>query len=669
MAKKNKNQPTEVEPAQQTPVEVAPVAEAPAAQPTETVAAPVAKKAAPKLLLPCLLAGIVLILAVAGIVTKTVLGSSKHAFAQALNDAYKEVSDALQTADEKFDFEKNAVVFGGTLKVDTNIKELRDEIGIDLKDLELSGSAGVDVDKKEILVEAGVKGKKEKLALKVFLQDNVAFIKTSFYDKVIKVEGEDLDLDADFEEITKTLDEFEIDPALYDNILEAVVKALEKSLDKDSMSKEKTTIDVLDKEIKVTKHTYKLNEKSIQKLIRGFADNLLEDKDFVSNVAKASNIDKSEIKDALKKMKDGARDITFDTTINFSVYTKGLLSDICGYELKVEKEKVFYYYENGDNVEAELNAGKKIKLTIEDGKKEREGKLTYDGETIASATIRSLEEGNIDFDFTIHLSELDSIGLNSDMGDISGTIYLTKKENKKDITGDYKFRIEIDDEYAQVEGSYSIENKDKLDGVDTSKAITEDELDEEEFEKAFEDAINGDEVFKEIFGTLMEEQEKKEEESKLNYNDMVTSDSETILKKLKSEKATVIYVGNTYYSSYYEEDASKMLNNLMDAQDDLEFHSYTVTPSNVSTELKTALAGIEFTCPTKTIEVTPIEPQEGENTEKTPTDDIAPAPISPASDCAEYPAIILVKGGKVVKAFRGTVDLTTLETELKNIGL
>ena len=93
----------------------------------------------------------------------------------------------------------------------------------------------------------------------------------------------------DFEEMTEDLDKMEIDPSLYDDILKACVKALKDALDKDAMSKEKTTIEVLDKEIKVTKHTYKLTEKNIQKLVRGIADNLLENDDFIKNVAKASD--------------------------------------------------------------------------------------------------------------------------------------------------------------------------------------------------------------------------------------------------------------------------------------------------------------------------------------------------------------------------------------------
>ena len=595
-----------------------------------TVAEPV-KKSAPKFLLPCII-GVACVLVIAALVAvKVITSAPKQAFAKAITNTYKDVSDALKEMDSNFDPAKEAIEFSASMKIDTDmdLKELMDiDEDIKLSDMELEGSVGFDLPNKEMLLSAGIKGAKDKVSAKIYGKDKDVYLETSFYDKVIKFKDE-FDMD-DIDELTDMLDEADFDISLYDDILEAFSKALIKSLDPDAMSKESDEIDVLDDEIKVTRNSYRLKEKDVQKIVKGLASNLLDNKKFIENLSKATGEDKSDIKDALKQMKEQASEISFEETIVINVYTKGLLNKVVGFDLGVGKEKVITYYTNGDNIEAVINSGTKIKITVEAEKKEKNVKVTVDGEKVATAKVRSFEEEKIDFDFTLY----------DDDEEVSGTIYLTRKKSKKSVEGEYKFKIEYEKQSATVSGDYKIEAKDKLDGVKTSDTIDSEKVDEEEFANALKKAVESDEVLSKIAGELIKEAGIGEiKPSELNYYDMKDIKVDEALKILSSTSPKVLYVGYNYYSA---SDPYYMFKNLIDAQDELDFNSYALSELSVDEAFKAAIANVEFTCKQTT------ETAEG---------------------CSEWPAIFLIKDGKVVKAYRGTVDKEELKQSLKDLGM
>lgn len=613
-----------------TPVETEPV------KPVETAPAPTAPVEKPKKsgvkVLPIILCFIALVVIVLAVVARTVMTSPKFVFSNVIDDTYKEVSKELKIMDDLYDPNKEALVVNGSVSLDSNM-DLEELLGldidekIDISDIELNGSFGLDIPNEEALLTLGVKGKEETIDAKLFFTDAKMFLETSFYDKVVKFSD---DYDLNLKDVQDALKENDVDFSLYDDILSAFVKSLSKSLDKDAMSKEKDEIDVLDKEIKVTKNTYKINEKTMQRLVKNLAENLLDNKDFIKKLSKATGIEESDIKDELKEMKKSASDISLEETIYLNVYTRGALNKFAGIDLVVDKETVVSYYKNGDNVEAMMNDGEKVKLTIEDGKKERKAKVTVGGEKVATATIRALEEDKIDLDYEIYQGD----------EEMKGTIYLTRKNSKKSITGDYKFKVEYDDEYITLSGSYGIEAKKELDGVKTSGAIDEDDVDEEAFEEALMDAVKKDDTLSTIVDAIIESVEREEIESKLNYYDMIDVKSTEAIDLLSKNKATVLYVGFSYYSA---SDPYYMFKRLRDAQDELGFYSYMLNETSVNEEFKNAVANIEFEC-------TQEYATEGET-------------------CQEWPAIILIKNGKPVKGYRGTVKYDKLIEDLEELGL
>lgn len=597
----------------------------------EVAVAPAPAKAK-KSVAPFLLLGLVAILLVAGIVAKIMISSPKHVFTTCINSVYKDVSNTLKEIEEIYQPDKEAIEIKGTMKIDTNMdsEELLDA-DVNIKNLKFDFSTGIDIPHKEVLLSAGVEGKDERIGGKIYYTDGAEYLQTTFYDSIIKL-GDDIGVDVDeLNDYLEAAGNTDISLSLYDDILEAFTKALTSSLDKEAMSKEKDEIEVLDKELKVTKNSYKLTEKTVQKLAKSLAENLLDNKDFIKNLAKATGLDKDDIKEGLKTLKEEAKDISFEGKITINIYTKGIINSFAGIDIYADKEKMISWYEDGENVEAKAED---VVFTIKKDGKEKKAKLTVNGEKLMTATIRSYDKEKIDFDFIIYEDDEELT---------KGSIYFTRKDKKKTISGEYKVKVQYEDEWVEVSGDYSLETKDKLDGLKTSGAIDSEDLDMDKFLEALKDVAKKDDDLDVIINDSIDEYEKEKLQSKLNYYDMYTVTSKEAVDLLSSSKPTVLYVGVSYYSA---NDPYYMFHNLEFVQDDFDFHSYMYDTGYVSDEFKAAVAGVEFTCNST------VEPAEGEERK-----------------CADWPAIFIIKGGEVKYAFRGTVSEETLTAAFKDVGL
>ena len=334
-------------------------------------------------------------------------------------------------------------------------------------------------------------------------------------------------------------------------------------------------------------------------------------------------------------MKENAQEINIDEPFTVNIYSRGVLNKFAGIDIVYNKQTVASYYTDGDNIEAVINSGVKMVFTAEKNKEEYDVKLTVDGEKIATATVKSYTEEKIDLDYVIYLDD----------EKITGTVYLTSKKEKKSVSGDYKFKIkrESEDKYVEISGEYKIETKDELEGFNTDKAISSDEVDQEKFINALEKTIKDDDElskFYKIIEDAFEESAVQKAKEQLNYNGMYKIEIEDAIAMLKNTKPTVLFVGETYYSS--STDGYELMYNLKNAQDWLDFYSYTIKPTELNDEFKSTIAGVDFTCKTSSEEKT---------------------------TCDEWPTIFLINGGKIVKAYRGTVDYNELLDGLEKIGI
>lgn len=591
-----------------------------------------------------IIAAIVVIL-IALVTVKVITSTPKQVFKTAISNLYKETSNYLEEIDktyEKFNLEKNPLLANIELNMDSNVEDVTSstkELGFEIKDVTINGQAGIDLDKKEMLFGGSLKGKTEEINIDALVKDNNIYLVSNLFDDVVKVENSYDSPFYDLDSITEQLDFNKIDFKVYDAILKSFTNALSKSLDSDSMEKESTEVDVVDKEIKVTKNSYELDDKALSDIIRSVADQLLDDDDFISNLSDTFDIDKSDIKDTLKEIKKDAKDIEYDDEVVINVYTRGILNNFAGFSFEIENDEYFTYYTDGKNVEITFDnntAGySQTKLNIQavkDGK-ETDIEAKYNGEEILTATIKEFGDEVIDIEYEIK-EDKEVV--------TKGTFYLTYKEDKDSISGDYEIRLDVDDELLSLKGKYEVKSSDKLTDIDTSKAITEDEVSDEEILSNLEEIAKKDKIFESIYNSAYEST------LDLNYYDMaVLYGVEDVKEVLNKTQGTVLYVGATG-RTYGTGSEIAIFNNLENAQEEYDFHTYYYSQSYINDEFRSLVSGVTPICNASQNTTTPSET---------------------APTCTEYPTVYFIKDGKIVAAVQNTITKDELTKYLKEIGI
>ena len=623
-------------------------------------------------MVPVVGGAIVLVVLVAGLILKVATGTPKAVFSSQLDNIYKKVNNTVNDIEDfKNDFalDKNALLLKADIKADSNAKSLGEDVEI-LKKLSLAGEVGIDVNEEQLYVAANIKGAKNDIGAKVLYKDGSAYIESPLLEKVVELdEIEEIDFTSikeALEQLNEQLDGKELDT--YMDIVKTLKDTFTKSLDSKYMKKQSAKFEVDGKKVSATKNTLVLNEDSLPELVTKITEKLLDDDKFLSNFAKAFDIEKSDVKDVLKELKNNAKDIELSDDININIYTKGLLNSMVGFSVEVDEEEYFSIYSDGKNTEIivdnHLKSSSKMKLVINlvGTKKNIEYSIKYNGTKIASGTIREMSEKLIDFD--VKYSNGDD--------EFVIAIYTSCDKKKNSISGEYKFGINFNDEYINVSGNYSMEGG-ALNVFKTDDAISYDEIDEEELMDKAMETIEDDEVLNSILGSTIEDYE--ESLLDLNYNDMKEVDDIASLKKVLSKsKPTVLYIGESYYSSYSEEEAYNLLKALETAQYDLDFYSYAYDTSYMSNELKELFEDVTYVCKNNINDEETTPEDNDDNSliveENVTTDDNTITDVTEVENkCQEIPAIYLIKDGKIVKAFQGSITVEELEKELEELGL
>ncbi len=605
---------------------------------------------------PIIIAVVVVVALIAGIATKVATSSPKAVFKGQINNAFKAFNNALDDYDEfneKFDLSSNSLNMKGSLKFDTNVESSEADLEL-LKKMTIAAELGIDINQERLYVGGSVKGDKNTLGVKAIYQDKNAYLDTTFYDKVVKIDSEEVDF-TEIKEAFAMLNEQmkDYDPKSYDKIVDKINKAINKSIDSKNLKKSSGKFEVDGKSVSATKNSLTLDEQALEDMITVICDELLNDDDFLKTFADTMNIEKGDVKEALKSLKDSAKDIQMEDDIVINIWTKGLINSCVGFSVEVDEKEYLSFYKDDKKSEFIINNhskidSEKIKLvaTFEENKKEISFNVKLNGEKIASGTIREMSDKLVDFDLSI-----ESAGQKFKL-----SVYLSKEEDKKSIKGDYKVRVSFNDEYIEVSGDYEISSG-SIPDIDTSKVVDSNSISAEEVVDSLKDIVEEDETLNKIIGSGITELEK--ESLNLNYINMnELRGADDAIKILKNTKASVLYVGSTYYSSYSNVDAYNLLESLIDAQTELDFYSNYLSYLDVNDDFKEAVKDVQYKC-----QLTPVTTPDAGTTPSTND------PVTENPTCEELPAIYLIKDGEVKKAYRGTVSTQELVTALKEIGI
>ena len=490
---------------------------------------------------PVVAAVVVILLLVAGVSYKMITSSPKNVFKGAINSAYKDVDAAFTAFDEfteTYNFEEKAIVVDFDTTLDTNVKEITeitDQLGFKLKDVTVGVTAGIDYKDEKVLAGGYIKGEKEKIDATMMLEDGIFYIGTSLLEDVLKYQDKSLDID--FSELKEMIESAEISTDVndYRNAVKSIKDAFIASISNEYTEKESDELEIAGKKVKVTKNSLVLDEDSLEYMMETIAEELEEDDEFLKSAAAIGGVDKKEIKEALKMLKESASEIEESAEVKINIYTKGFLNTYAGFGLEVEGKEYLTYVVDGDDFELVYDDqyedyGTKVVVSVKDTK------LTakVNGEKIFTGTVKEISDEKIDFTIKSALEELPleisyyydvkgKFEMSMDL-EIEGTkVGLVAKVNEKaedkKVAGDYELKltadgeipldsystIKLDDAYISAKGKYSIEATDNLDTLNTKNAkdiTTMTDADMENLEKTLLDNLNkvaeNDAVFKAI---------------------------------------------------------------------------------------------------------------------------------------------------------------------------
>lgn len=500
---------------------------------------------------PVVAAVVVILLLVAGVSYKMITSSPKNIFKGVINSAYKDVDAAFTAFDEftkTYNFEEKAIVVDFDTTLDTNIKEITeitDQLGFKIKDVTVGVTAGVDYKDEKVLAGGFIKGEKEKIDATMMLEDGIFYIGTSLLEDVLKYKDDTLDID--FSELKEVIESAEISTDVndYRNAVKSIKNAFIASISNEYTEKESAKLEIAGKDVKVTKNSLVLDEDSLEYMIETIADKLTEDDEFLKSASAIGGVDKKEIKEALKMLKESAGEIEESTEVKINIYTKGFLNTYAGFGLEVEGKEYLTYVVDGDDFELVFDDqyedyGTKVVVSVKDTKLTAE----VNGEKIFTGTVKELSNEKIDltiksavkelpFEMSYYYDVKGKFEMTMDL-EIEGTkVGLVAKVNEKaedeKVAGEYELKLTADGEipldsyntlkldngYISVKGTYSLEATDDLDTLNTKNAkdvTTMTDTDMANLEKTLLDNLNkvaeNDSVFKAI-KTFAEEAAKE----------------------------------------------------------------------------------------------------------------------------------------------------------------
>jgi len=360
----------------------------------------------------------------------------KQVMTAAINSLYNKVDDSLKELEkiQKFEFDpnKDSVAMDFNASLNTNYEEIKM-----LNGLKFGVNATMDMKNKKAIVGANVSENSKEIAdgTFYFTDDKIYASIGKIFDKILLVEKNfnfDDNFSFDFSEFEDFAKNYSIDDGRY--ILKTIKDAFIDSLDKDLFETEKDTIELDGKDIDVKSITYVINKD----VIKSLADKLLDDAKFIDKLSELSGLDKSEVKDGLKDLKNN--DIE---KFNLTIYTAGFFNTVSGLEIKSGKDFV-RVISQGKFTEAVVKiSGEEVKVFIEETDKDVFKIVAKNGKTdLFKATVKSLSAEKID--------------LSVETEDLSFSILLSLKTEKTKVSGDYEFKYDDGDIELAVKGSYSM---------------------------------------------------------------------------------------------------------------------------------------------------------------------------------------------------------------------
>ena len=354
------------------------------------------------------------------------------------DQVYNKLINKYNTATETFlnkniDKMNNSFLESGSIKIDTNIEEIKD-----FKDYSLDYSLGIDMTSNKIKASIGLSKENQKsFDILSYIVENKLYLKSDdIYDSTLLID--DLSDIIDFNEIANNYK-----PEDIKYLISTYNDALENAIQKARYSSEKSEININGKNVKVTDNIMIINEKNYNDILTTFINQIKNNTRMIEIISNLTSMDKEEIISSLDISNYPDMD-SFE--IKVDVYTKPIFNEVVGVDIIANDSKVFTMNKESDKNQDTYN----ITFKEYTGKliRQKNGKITF--------------TTNVDdYSFTINLQN--------------------KMENASSITN-IELNLSQDDNYLIISITDNMEYNQSISDINIKNAIDINDLSEEEYD-------------------------------------------------------------------------------------------------------------------------------------------------------------------------------------------
>lgn len=327
-------------------------------------------------------------------VVKEMFSSPVAIYKKSVELGYEAITDVLKEQAEKklnYDIREDTILNSGEIGIDTDLPSIADfgkytygyKLNMDFKNNQIDGGL--------LLNNKGT----NLLDLKAYLRDKKIYLEEGkIYNKILELDNKEV-ANLDMQKFTRSIEAND-----FINILKCVKDYIVKNINKNSITKEKETIEVNNKSLKVTSNIYIIKKEEVIKHYEAILEALQKDDNALESLGDIFGLSKREMAAKLKELK-GNKELlqAFAYNIEIKIYTKGFFNDFLGISLLLDGDEVLKSISE-DNLTNFNILGEDYKLNVLSNKEGKTFKLSdEDTDFLKGKITKDGDITNIDFVF------------------------------------------------------------------------------------------------------------------------------------------------------------------------------------------------------------------------------------------------------------------------------
>lgn len=401
-------------------------------------------------------------------------------YKNAINDVYSKLSKSLDKIDDNkamgLDLLSESVVVKADTTLTSNIPALEKFSGVNYN-LDL----GLNLKEEKMNFGLGVNEKNKKIVnFLMSLVDKKAYVEClEVFDKVVLLGDFDFKEELKFDEVMEQVtSKVTFDKKSIDYILKKSKNYLIESLDDKKLSMMNDKISVRDKEMRVKKVIYTIDEECALNTSKYMINHIVKDNKFISSLSNISGYKESEIREKLESVLEELNN--YESKDSMAEIEMVLYADkfnnVVASAFLVDNEEIMHFEMIDD-----LVSGAIVSSDIEVSWWEEEDDITlsFEENGIEQVSIKIYKDEEAKLEFKANVEGVL----------VNGALELKNvKTNKNKGSGDYNFSLEVSllghELNLELKGSYSME-KANFDTLKTNNSVNINEISKDEVNKIY----------------------------------------------------------------------------------------------------------------------------------------------------------------------------------------